>query len=88
MNSFWEMWLAITLWMAVSYGFIYCAAACLSAIMLRKHSWMLMITIPLIGKSYKLNFPIAFGHLVCRYEFLMCSFSLIFLFFFFVMFAP
>lgn len=57
MVLFWEMWLGITVWMAVSYAFVYFLAAAVSTIMLRKHPWMLVVTIPMLGM-----FPISVHH--------------------------
>ncbi|KHN73818.1 Transmembrane protein [Toxocara canis] len=54
MVSFWEMWLGITVWMTVSYAFVYFLAAAVSTLMLRKHPWMLAITIPMLGCSFSL----------------------------------
>lgn len=51
MVLFWEMWLGITVWMAVSYAFVYFLAAAVSTIMLRKHPWMLVVTIPMLAMS-------------------------------------
>ncbi|VDM39594.1 unnamed protein product [Toxocara canis] len=51
MVSFWEMWLGITVWMTVSYAFVYFLAAAVSTLMLRKHPWMLAITIPMLAMS-------------------------------------
>ncbi|MFH4983026.1 hypothetical protein AB6A40_009735 [Gnathostoma spinigerum] len=52
MTQFWEMWLGITAWMAVSYITIHLTAALVAMIMLRKHSWMVMIVLPMIAVAF------------------------------------
>lgn len=49
MHSFWEMWLGIAIWMALSYMLVYIIAAFVSMIMLRNHPWMLVVSLPMFG---------------------------------------
>lgn len=53
MSSFWEMFLGIALWMAISYVFVYVVAAFISMIMLRNHPWMLIYTAAMFGLLFK-----------------------------------
>lgn len=43
-NEFWEMWLAIFAWMAVSYAVVHVVAFVASCLLLRRHSWFLFIS--------------------------------------------
>uniref|UniRef100_A0A914UJ92 Transmembrane protein 170A n=1 Tax=Plectus sambesii TaxID=2011161 RepID=A0A914UJ92_9BILA len=48
-NSFYEMWLSIFLWMAVTYIVVHLIAAAVSLLMLRRHAWMLGLSLPIIA---------------------------------------
>ncbi|KAL3997666.1 putative transmembrane protein 170 family protein [Acanthocheilonema viteae] len=50
-SSFWEMFLGITVWMVISYVFVYIIVALISMIMLRNHPWMCIYATSIIGMA-------------------------------------
>ncbi|KAK6105545.1 T-cell receptor beta chain ANA 11, putative [Brugia malayi] len=50
-SSFWEMFLGITLWMVISYAFVYIIVALISMIMLRNHPWMFIYAASIFGMA-------------------------------------
>uniref|UniRef100_A0A8R1TL66 Transmembrane protein 170A n=1 Tax=Onchocerca volvulus TaxID=6282 RepID=A0A8R1TL66_ONCVO len=50
-SSFWEMFLGITIWMVISYVFVYIIVALISMIMLRNHPWMFIYAASIFGMA-------------------------------------
>ncbi|KAE9555292.1 hypothetical protein FO519_001543 [Halicephalobus sp. NKZ332] len=48
-RSFWHMWLAILLWMTVSYVVIHVVAFLCAVVMLRHHPWMVFLSFPFLA---------------------------------------
>ena len=52
-RSFWHMWLAILLWMTVSYILVHVIAFLCAVVMLRHHPWMVFLSFPFLGKVFR-----------------------------------
>uniref|UniRef100_A0A7E4VXW9 Transmembrane protein 170B n=1 Tax=Panagrellus redivivus TaxID=6233 RepID=A0A7E4VXW9_PANRE len=55
LRTFWQMWLSILVWMAVSYVIVYLVACMVAVVMLRNHSllfvWMPFVAMIFIGPT-------------------------------------
>lgn len=51
LGDWWEITLSIFLWMAISYAFVYLGGALVAALMMRRHPYFLLVSIPMIGMS-------------------------------------
>ncbi|CAD5207428.1 unnamed protein product [Bursaphelenchus okinawaensis] len=47
-NGFWQLWLSIFIWMAVSYIFVHAIAFLVAVISLRYHPWVFFISFPFL----------------------------------------
>lgn len=55
-NGFWEIWMSIMIWVAISYIFAHIFAFLIAVVMLRHHKWMFFISCPFLGRKIKIRY--------------------------------